>query len=199
MKMNTKDNNFSRLEKDCTCLWPDLLDKFGQPVTRRKSISYQKILSLANFYYGTGVFWTLFCIVLAYVCLWLRMTVHYWPYLCIHSQQRWALSVFLNFFKNKKWLFCIFYQVDNLFLHQSYLNSQSWARTSKFHFRTTESGLRGPYFRTPDSGRQFFSDGSRIRIPEVAGFWNFFPLENQHFLMIMHWWASTQKRSTCRI
>ena len=31
------------------------------------------------------------------------------------SFQSWALSVFFNFFNNKKWLFCIFYQVDNLF------------------------------------------------------------------------------------
>ena len=39
------------------------------------------------------------------------------------SSQSWALSVFFNFFNNKKWLFCIFYQVNNLFLHQSYLKS----------------------------------------------------------------------------
>ena len=37
--------------------------------------------------------------------------------------QSWALSVFLNFFKYKKLFFCIFYQVNNLVLHQSYLKS----------------------------------------------------------------------------
>ena len=33
----------------------------------------------------------------------------------------WALSVFFNFSNNKKWCVCIFYQLNNLFLHQSYL------------------------------------------------------------------------------
>ena len=28
--------------------------------------------------------------------------------------QSWALEVFLNFFNDKKWFFCIFYQVNNL-------------------------------------------------------------------------------------
>ena len=37
--------------------------------------------------------------------------------------QSWALSVFLNFFNNKRWFFCIFCKVNNLFLHQSYLKS----------------------------------------------------------------------------
>ena len=37
--------------------------------------------------------------------------------------QSWALSVFLKFFNNKKWYFGIFYQANNLFLHQSYLQS----------------------------------------------------------------------------
>ena len=37
--------------------------------------------------------------------------------------QRWALSVFLNFFNTKKWYFSNFYQVNNLFLHQSYKKS----------------------------------------------------------------------------
>ena len=40
-----------------------------------------------------------------------------------HRDQSWALSVFFHFFNNKKWFFCTFYQVDNLFLHQSYLKS----------------------------------------------------------------------------
>ena len=35
-------------------------------------------------------------------------------------EQSWALSVFMNFFNNRKW-FCIFYQVNSLLLHQSYL------------------------------------------------------------------------------
>ena len=39
------------------------------------------------------------------------------------SEQSWALSVFFNFFNNKKLFFCIFYQVNNLFLLQSYLKS----------------------------------------------------------------------------
>ena len=37
--------------------------------------------------------------------------------------QSWALEVFFNFFSNKKWFFSIFYQVNILFLHQSYLKS----------------------------------------------------------------------------
>ena len=36
--------------------------------------------------------------------------------------QSWALSVFVHFFNNKSF-FCIFYQVNNLFMHQSYLKS----------------------------------------------------------------------------
>ena len=39
------------------------------------------------------------------------------------TQQSWALPVFFHFFTNKKGLFCIFYQVNNQFLHQSYLKS----------------------------------------------------------------------------
>ena len=40
-----------------------------------------------------------------------------------HSRrQSWALPVFFNLFTNKK-CFCIFYQANNLFLHQSYLKS----------------------------------------------------------------------------
>ena len=34
-----------------------------------------------------------------------------------------ALSLFFYFFTHKKWYFCIFYKVNNLFLHQSYLKS----------------------------------------------------------------------------
>ena len=37
--------------------------------------------------------------------------------------QSWALPVFFHFFNNKKWFFCTFYQVNDLFLHQSYLKS----------------------------------------------------------------------------
>ena len=39
------------------------------------------------------------------------------------NEQSWALSVFLNIFNSKKWLVCIFYNVNNLFLHQFYLKS----------------------------------------------------------------------------
>ena len=37
--------------------------------------------------------------------------------------QSWALEVFFNFFNKKKWIYCIFYKVNNLYLHQSYLKS----------------------------------------------------------------------------
>ena len=38
------------------------------------------------------------------------------------GQQSWALSVFFNFFNNRKWFICIFKnKVNNLFLQQSYL------------------------------------------------------------------------------
>ena len=37
--------------------------------------------------------------------------------------QSWALPVFFHFFNNRKWFCCTFYQVNNLFLHQSYLKS----------------------------------------------------------------------------
>ena len=39
------------------------------------------------------------------------------------EEQSWALAVFFNLINNKKLFFCIFYQVNNLFLHQSYLKS----------------------------------------------------------------------------
>ena len=39
--------------------------------------------------------------------------------------QSWALSIFFSFFNNKKLFFCIFYKVNNLFLHQSYLKTHS--------------------------------------------------------------------------
>ena len=42
---------------------------------------------------------------------------------CGPAGQSWALPVFFSVFNNKKWLFCTFYQVNNLFLHQSYLKS----------------------------------------------------------------------------
>ena len=41
----------------------------------------------------------------------------------VESRSSWALSVFFNFFNNKKLFFFIFYKVNNLFLHQSYLKS----------------------------------------------------------------------------
>ena len=37
------------------------------------------------------------------------------------EEQSWALEVFFNFFNNKNCFFAFFYQVNNLFLHQSYL------------------------------------------------------------------------------
>ena len=40
--------------------------------------------------------------------------------LCNQSR---ALSVFFNFFNNKKLFLCIFYKVNNIFLHQSCLKS----------------------------------------------------------------------------
>ena len=46
------------------------------------------------------------------------------PRTCTAAAQSSALEVFIvffNFFNNKKWLFCIFYQVNNLFLHLFYL------------------------------------------------------------------------------
>ena len=41
----------------------------------------------------------------------------------IDWKQSWALPVFFHFFNNKKLCICTFYQVNNLFLHQSYLKS----------------------------------------------------------------------------
>ena len=42
----------------------------------------------------------------------------------MHSErQSWALSVFVNFFNNKKCPFCIYYKVNDQLLHQSYLKS----------------------------------------------------------------------------
>ena len=41
----------------------------------------------------------------------------------IAQWQSWALSVFFNFFNNIKWFYCIFDQINNLCLHQSYLKS----------------------------------------------------------------------------
>ena len=43
--------------------------------------------------------------------------------LAIALLQSWALDVSLNFFNNKKFFFFIFYQVSNLFFHQSYIKS----------------------------------------------------------------------------
>ena len=41
----------------------------------------------------------------------------------LEVNQSWALPVFFHFFNNKKLFFCTFYQVNNLFLRQSYLKS----------------------------------------------------------------------------
>ena len=67
--------------------------------------------------------------------------------------QSWALSVFLNFFNNKNDFFCIFYQVNNLFLHQSNLKSPlavklTWKKCNKSFFviekiKNTSSALTG--------------------------------------------------------
>ena len=63
-------------------------------------------------------------------------------------QQRWALSVFFNFFTNKKWFFCIFSKVNNLFLHQSHLKSPlpvklTWQNMQKiiFYYSTSVRSL----------------------------------------------------------
>ena len=53
--------------------------------------------------------------------------------------QSWALPVFFYFFNNKKWFCCTFYQVNNLFLHQSYLKSPlqvklTWKKRKKIIF-----------------------------------------------------------------
>ena len=43
---------------------------------------------------------------------------------CVYFlRQSWALSVFFSSFNNLKCFFCIFYKVDNLFMHQSYSKS----------------------------------------------------------------------------
>ena len=42
---------------------------------------------------------------------------------CRRLLGRGHFQYFLNFFNNKKWFFSIFYQVNNPFLHQSYLKS----------------------------------------------------------------------------
>ena len=51
--------------------------------------------------------------------------------------QSWALSVFFNFFNSKKWFHCIFYQINNLFLQQSYLKSPLPVKLKKL--KNTES------------------------------------------------------------
>ena len=47
------------------------------------------------------------------------------PHLCRQqfngNHQSWALLVYFIFVNNKKWFNCTFYQIINLFLHQSYL------------------------------------------------------------------------------
>ena len=55
------------------------------------------------------------------------------------SAELGALSVFFNFFNSKKWFYCIFYQMNNLFLHQSYLKSPlpvklTWEKMEKVIF-----------------------------------------------------------------
>ena len=55
------------------------------------------------------------------------------------STQSWAFSVFFHVFNKKKLFLCIFYQVNNLFLHQSYLKSPlpvklTWEKMQKIIF-----------------------------------------------------------------
>ena len=67
------------------------------------------------------------------------------------SGQSWALEVSLNIFTKKKWFLGFFYQVNNLFLHQSFLKSPfpvklTWQKMQKFIFylwkKNIESGQR---------------------------------------------------------
>ena len=55
----------------------------------------------------------------------LLQRAHNIPSVLSRSDQSWALSVFLNFFKNKKCLAFFINKVNNLFLHQSYLKTHS--------------------------------------------------------------------------
>ena len=62
------------------------------------------------------------------IILWLlhRQTLSSrWPHrtLCAFIKIRAVHLRYFLFFSIKKWFFCIFYQVNNLFLHQSYLKS----------------------------------------------------------------------------
>ena len=43
--------------------------------------------------------------------------------LLLSYKQSWALGVFFKFFNDKNDFLAFFYQVNNLFLHQSYLKS----------------------------------------------------------------------------
>ena len=68
--------------------------------------------------------------------------------------QSWELSVFFNFFNNTIWYFCICYQVNNLFLHQSYLKSPlpvklTWWKMQKIIFYYWKN-LKTP--KVPSSG-----------------------------------------------
>ena len=74
------------------------------------------------------------------------LTYFRWP-----QRQSWALSVFFNFFNNNEWCFCIFYLVNNLFLHQSYLKSPlpvklTWQKMQKiiFYYWTNSKILKVP-------------------------------------------------------
>ena len=67
--------------------------------------------------------------------------------LIVHQDQRWAIAIlgraghfqYFSFFNLKKLFFCIFYQVSNLFLHQSNLKSPlpvklTWYKMQKIIF-----------------------------------------------------------------
>ena len=80
--------------------------------------------------------------------------------------QSWAHSVFLNFFNNKKWFFCIFYHVNNLFLHQSYLKSPlpvklAWQKMQTIIFAIEK--IIPKYLKCPALGRPSFFDWARPR------------------------------------
>ena len=69
--------------------------------------------------------------------------------------QSWALPVFFYFFNNKKWFFCTFYKINNLFLHQSYLKTPtpsqiSLIKNARSHFLLLKKYLKKP--KVPSSG-----------------------------------------------
>ena len=59
--------------------------------------------------------------------------------LAVANGQSWELEVFFEFFQQQKMIFCIFYQVNSLFLHQFYLKSSlprqiNLIKNAKNHF-----------------------------------------------------------------